>query len=208
MQPIEPYGMLTNVTRHPVGRRVFVDPTRGLIRAALPSMLASAPEVRRVGVASALRNCCLDDPSRDALLACPGRAGNGGGGPDLQEIAVVGFGKTGALGATEGGLEVVRALLRPISGTKLVVERCDAVRQCCAEAVAALAGGEGGCSALAACDAPALLQVGYGEEDHPETMEAMVGFHQLMTASVVHATNRVIPGSGSTLVGRMGKSTN
>ena len=53
------------------------------------------------------------------------------------------------------------------------MERCDAVRQSCAEAVAALANGEGGRAALGACDAPALLKVGYGEEDHGETMEAM-----------------------------------
>ena len=68
---------------------------------------------------------------------------------------------------------MVRALLRPISGIKPVVERCDAVRQSCAEAVAALAGGEGGRAALGACDAPAALKGGYGDEDHAETMEAM-----------------------------------
>jgi len=101
-------SVLTNVTRHPVGRRVFLDPTRGLVRAALPSLLPSAAETRRVGVAAALRNCCVDDASRASLLACPGRtaAGGGGGGhgtgPDTREIAVVGFGKTGASGASEG----------------------------------------------------------------------------------------------------------
>lgn len=168
-------SVLTNVTRHPVGRRVFLDPTRGLVRASLPSLLSSASETRRVGVAAALRNCCVDEASRASLLATPGRPGASEEqkAPDADEISVVGFAKAGASGAAEGGLEVVRALLRPVSGVKPSVERVDAVRQSCAEAVAALAQGEGGRAALAACDAPALLKAGYGDEEHPETMEAM-----------------------------------
>jgi len=68
---------------------------------------------------------------------------------------------------------VLRALLRPLSGDIRYTEHRDAVRQSCAEAVAALAAGEGGRAALAACDAPALLKQGYGGEEHAETCAAM-----------------------------------
>ena len=176
-QPAELYdhaaSVLTNVSRHPAGRRCFIDPSRGLVRAALPSMAGSASETRRVGVAAALRNCCVDDAGRSALLAAPGAGGSSAAAAAAKEIAVVGFGKDGASGATEGGLEAVRALLRPISAVKTAPERCDAVRQSCAEAVLGLAGSDAGRAALAACDAPRLLKVGYGDEEHPETMEAM-----------------------------------
>ena len=131
-QPAELYdhaaSVLTNVSRHPAGRRCFVDPSRGLVRAVLPSMTGSASETRRVGVAAALRNCCVDDAGRSALLAAPGAGGSSAAAAAAKEIAVVGFGKDGASGATEGGLEAVRALLRPISAVKTAPERCDAVR--------------------------------------------------------------------------------
>ena len=53
------------------------------------------------------------------------------------------------------------------------IERCEAVRQSCAEACAGLANSEKGRAALVQCDAPRLMKDGYENEQHPETIEAM-----------------------------------
>jgi len=84
-------SVLTNVARHPVGRRVFLDHGRRLVAAAMPSMASSAPDVRRIGVAAALHNCCVDEASRAALLTIPTAPGAAAGG-NAAEVAVVGFG--------------------------------------------------------------------------------------------------------------------
>ena len=136
-------SVLTNVARHPAGRRALLDPKRGLIFAALPSMSPPASETRRCGVAAALRNCCVDEQSCASLLAARGGAPAAAGDDDPSSP-----------GASAAGLEIVRALLRPISGIEPAVERCDAVRQSCAEAVASLAQSEIGRAALGRCDAP------------------------------------------------------
>ena len=167
-------SVLTNVCRHPAGRRNFLEPSRKLVRVTLPSLAPSASETRRVGVAAALRNCCADTPSCESLLKT---VGSGNAAAVAAEASVAGFANVGASGATEGGLEVVRALLAPVSGgrdgTGVGKERCDAVRQSCAEAVGCLADCESGRAALVQCDAPRLMRLGYEDEDHGETIEAM-----------------------------------
>jgi hypothetical protein len=47
--------------------------------------------VRRIGVAAALHNCCVDEASRVALLTIPTAPGAAAGG-NAAEVAVVGFG--------------------------------------------------------------------------------------------------------------------
>ena len=167
-------SVLTNVCRHPAGRRNFLEPNRKLVRATLTSLAPSAPETRRVGVAAALRNCCADEKSCAFLLSA---AGSGNAAALAEEASVAGFAKVGTSGASEGGLEVVRALLSPVSGGKdgtgVGKERCDAVRQSCAEAVGCLADYESGRAALVQCDAPRLMRRGYADEDHGETADAM-----------------------------------
>ena len=167
-------SVLTNVCRPPAGRRNFLEPSRKLVRATLQSLAPSASETRRVGVAAALRNCCADTPSCESLLKT---VGSGNAAAVAAEASVAGFANVGASGATEGGLEVVRALLAPVSGgrdgTGVGKERCDAVRQSCAEAVGCLADCESGRAALVQCDAPRLMRLGYEDEDHGETIEAM-----------------------------------
>ena len=75
-------SVLTNVARHPAGRRALLDPKRGLIFAALPSMSPPASETRRCGVAAALRNCCVDEQSCASLLAARGGAPAAAGDDD------------------------------------------------------------------------------------------------------------------------------
>ena len=165
-------SVLTNVCRHPAGRRNFLEPSRKLVRAALPSLAASASETRRIGVAAALRNCCADDLCCENLLQA---AGSGSAAAVATEAALVGFAEVGKSGATDGGLEVVRVLLSKVSGSKhpMNIERCEAVRQSCAEACAGLVNSEKGRAALVQCDAPRLMKDGYENEQHPETIEAM-----------------------------------
>jgi hypothetical protein len=77
-------------------------------------------------------------------------------------------------GATESEHEVVRALLRPISGKKVGAELNDHVRQACAEAIYALAKDEEGLSVLGKLEAPRALRDGYELEEHAETCAALV----------------------------------
>jgi len=142
-------SVLTNVTRDPIGRRVFLDPKRGLLASVIPFMTQSN-ELRRERVAAALRNCCMDDVHRKALLNFVS--------PGSEE--------------PEG--EIVRALLRPISGKKVGAELSDNVRQACAEAIFALAKDEEGRELLGKLEAPRTLRDGYELEEHAETCAALV----------------------------------
>ncbi len=141
-------SVLTNVTRDPIGRRVFLDPKRGLLASVIPFMTQSN-ELRRERVAAALRNCCMDDVHRKVLLnfASPTEEPEG---------------------------EIVRALLRPISGKKVGAELSDNVRQACAEAIFALAKDEEGRELLEKLEAPRALRDGYELEEHAETCAALV----------------------------------
>ena len=179
-KPAENYdhaaGILQNASRHPTGRKVLLDPSRGLLGALLPS-LTSPRETRRVAMAGLLRNSCIDAPSRALVL-----------GPDAIKAAakVREIGEKGMTPAAaeatmavlvaeaqaDGEHAVCRALLRPISGLK-PAELSDAVRQSCAEAAAALVEDEGGRAALAACEAPRLLKDGYAAEEDDATCAAL-----------------------------------
>lgn len=147
-------SVLTNITRDPIGRRVFLDLKRGLLASVIPFM-SQANELRRERVAAALRNCCMDDIQRQALLNYVGT--NGG---DCEH-------------------EVVRALLRPISGKTVGAELNDHVRQACAEAIFALAKDSAGREVLGKLDAPRLLRDGYELEEHAETCAALVACGEL-----------------------------
>ena len=122
---------------------------------ALASLIPGQSEVRRVGVAAAIRNCCLDDLSCTRLLATPCAAPSGNNSFDVC------CSTSSTHSYAEGGLEAVRSLIRIVSDTTKSRELSDAVRQCCAEAIAALARQAVGRDALVACDAPQLIRVGY-----------------------------------------------
>lgn len=111
--------------------------------------MTQSNELRRERVAAALRNCCMDDVHRKALLnfASPTEEPEG---------------------------EIVRALLRPISGKKVGAELSDNVRQACAEAIFALAKDEEGRELLGKLEAPRALRDGYELEEHAETCAALV----------------------------------
>ena len=50
--------ILPNVTRFAAGRRLLLQPGRGLLQ-ALASQLRSGSELRRRGCAGAIKNCCF-----------------------------------------------------------------------------------------------------------------------------------------------------
>jgi hypothetical protein len=169
-------SILTNATRHPIGRKVFSDPNLGLVHAVLPFLAKSASETRRIGIAAAIRNCCIEDSFRIALLSSretctavfPAAIS------DVPEQADIESSEAASdFQATKAGKEIVRHILRPISGIKTAVEQCEAVRQSCAEAVAFLAQNVHGRSVLMSCEAPLVLRSGYIEENHKDTQTAM-----------------------------------
>ena len=169
-------SVLTNVTRHPIGRKVFSDPAFGFVYAVLPNLAKSASETRRIGVAAAIRNCCMEVSSCVALLSTRETrmtVTTAALSHDFEEAQVHVSEDATDLIPTNAGKEIVRHILRPISGIKPVVEHCEAVRQSCAEAVAFLAQNEHGRLALVSCEAPLVLRSGYAEEDHKETQTAM-----------------------------------
>ena len=63
--------MLPNVTRFEAGRRLLLQPGRGLLQ-ALASQLRSGSELRRRGCAGAIKNCCFSceaDGTADHIAA-------------------------------------------------------------------------------------------------------------------------------------------
>ena len=51
-------GVVANATRMPQGRKMLLQPGRGLLH-ALVSQLQSPSEMRRRGCASSIKNCCM-----------------------------------------------------------------------------------------------------------------------------------------------------
>ena len=165
-------SVLTNVCRHPAGRRNFLEPSRRLVRAALASLKPSAP---RRGASAWPRRCETAARTRAAARAC-WRPSARGTPPRSRRRRPSPASRGGRLRRDRAASKSF-ALLAPVSGGTAArasgKERCDAVRQSCAEAVACLADCEGGRAALVQCDAPRLMRLGYADEDHGETAEAM-----------------------------------
>ena len=177
--------ILTNVTRHPIGRRVFLDHSLGLLRAVLPT-ISSSSSARRLAFFSALRNCCVDELSCHALLTNPDLCETSTCMMPMDEYSHSKLQGCDLSNVTTAAKDIVCALLRPISGSKLHVECCDTVRQACAEAVANLARSESGRAALVACEAPKVIKSGYDVEEHRETQEALeLAAAQFLTHGVV-----------------------
>lgn len=80
----DPFGhvatILPNVTRLAAGRRLLLQPGRGLL-AALASQLRSGSERRRRGCAGAIKNCCFSAEEDDTVehIAAEEQARRGGG---------------------------------------------------------------------------------------------------------------------------------
>lgn len=72
--------ILPNVTRFAAGRRLLLQPGRGLLQ-ALASQLRSGSELRRRGCAGAIKNCCFsceaDGTAGDIVAEGEVRAGRG-----------------------------------------------------------------------------------------------------------------------------------
>jgi hypothetical protein len=160
-------SILTNITRHPVGRRVFLEPKSGLLHLALQSLAQGQSEKRRLGVAAAVRNCCLEETSCTRLLATPTMTSYGDFSAANCRNSI------SSTSSSEGGLETIRLLLQIVTGSHRAREHSDAIRQCCAESIAALAHHDGGRASLVECDAPRLISIGYAQEQHMETCAAL-----------------------------------
>ena len=151
--------ILTNVTRHPIGRRVFLDHSLGLLRAVLPT-ISSSSSARRLAFFSALRNCCVDELSCHALLTNPDLCETSTCMMPMDEYSHSKLQGCDLSNVTTAAKDIVCALLRPISGSSR--------------------------AALVACEAPKLIKSGYDVEEHRETQEAMeVAAAQFLTHGVV-----------------------
>ena len=135
-------------------------------------MTGSASETRRVGVAAALRNCCVDDAGRSARwrlwrgrLLRRRRRREG----DRRRRVRQGRRERRHGGWSGGGARAAPTHQRRQNGARAMRRSETIVRG----GVVGAAGSDAGRAALGACDAPRLLKVGYGDEEHPETMEAM-----------------------------------
>lgn len=84
--------ILPNVTRFAAGRRLLLQPGRGLLQ-ALASQLRSGSELRRRGCAGAIKNCCFsceaDGTAGDIVAEGEVRAGRG----STQNAVVLLFGR-------------------------------------------------------------------------------------------------------------------
>lgn len=202
--------VLPNVTRFEAGRRLLLQPGRGLLQ-ALASQLRSPSELRRRGCAGALKNCCFsceadgtaDDIAAEtevsrrgqpvgtaplsALQANQRRETSPTHRPCLQSVRFAAAPLTRHRGlaihppSRPPTQQAVSAILDVLCGITAKEEDA-AVREALAEAVLCLARHGGARKQLWAADAPTLLQKGYEFEENPTVCACMEATAELFLA--------------------------
>ncbi|GAB4814226.1 hypothetical protein N2152v2_001272 [Parachlorella kessleri] len=163
----DPYAhvatILPNVTRFREGRRLLLQPGRGLLP-ALASQLRSRDELRRRGCAGAIKNCCFsceEDGTLEQIL------GEEAALDDVLQV-LCGTGSRPDDTSSSSPAGSTSAAL-PAAG-----DNSDAaVREALAEAVLCLTRTQPGRKKLWQLQAPVLLQKGYEYEEHPGIMAVM-----------------------------------
>lgn len=135
--------ILPNVTRFACGRRLLLEPGRGML-AALVSQLRSQSSLRRRGCSGAIKNCCLscEEDGTAHMIAENSNA--------LSDILIVLAGTDESLPAKD-----------------------DIVRENLADAILSLAKVAEARKKLWEANAPELLRKAYEYEEHPGTCKAM-----------------------------------
>ncbi|KAH7315787.1 hypothetical protein KP509_21G065300 [Ceratopteris richardii] len=169
-------SILVNVTQRESGRRLILDPKKGLLKQILPHS-DSTSLVRRKGVISTVRNCCFEAEN------------------ELASILSVSQYLWPALLLPLAGKQIFRKedtskmpleLANPLSHER-ESEGESCIRIEAAEALYLIARHEGGRKALWSVNGPRILQIGYEDEEDHEVMEAYERLGSLLVnEGIVH----------------------
>ncbi|XP_010257213.1 PREDICTED: protein HGH1 homolog isoform X2 [Nelumbo nucifera] len=152
-------SILVNISKMEVGRKILLDPKRGLLKQIIRQFDSASP-LRRKGVSGTIRNCCFEAEKQ------------------LQNLLLMSEFLWPALLLPVAGKKVYKDTSKmPLElGSALSIER-EAVddpdlRVQALEAIYLIALQEAGRRALWSVNGPRILQVGYEDEEDPKVMEA------------------------------------
>eukprot|EP00250_Pteridium_aquilinum_P005202 c15335_g1_i2 orf=161-1129(+) len=154
-------SILVNVTRLESGRKLVLDPKKGLLKQILPQSDSSSV-IRRKGVISTVRNCCFEAENELAnILLCS---------QYLWPALLLPLAGKQAY-SKEDTSKMPLELASPLSHER-EPEKESCIRIEAAEALYLISLHEGGRRALWSVNGPKVLQVGYEDEEDPKVMEA------------------------------------
>ncbi|KAJ4750567.1 ARM repeat superfamily protein [Rhynchospora pubera] len=154
-------SVLINISKAEAGRRVLLEPKRGLLKQVMRQSDSTNP-IRKKGVCSTIRNCCFEADNQ------------------LQNLLIIAEYLWPALLLPVSGKKIYseedRSKMPPelsnvLSHEREVVEDPE-IRQEALEAIYMISMQEAGRKALWAVNGPRILQVGYEDEEDPKVMEA------------------------------------
>lgn len=154
-------SILINVTRVETGRKLMLDPKKGLLKQILPQS-GSTSMVRRKGVIGTVRNCCFDADNQLANILLSSQY--------LWPALLLPLAGKQAY-SKEDTSKMPLELANPLSHER-ELEKDSCIRIEAAEALYLIALQEGGRRALWSVNGPRILQVGYEDEEDPEVMAA------------------------------------
>eukprot|EP00262_Sarcandra_glabra_P021097 TRINITY_DN8715_c0_g1_i1.p1 TRINITY_DN8715_c0_g1~~TRINITY_DN8715_c0_g1_i1.p1 ORF type:complete len:337 (+),score=73.97 TRINITY_DN8715_c0_g1_i1:51-1061(+) len=160
--PFEHVGsILVNVSKLEVGRKILLDPKRGLLKQIIPQF-DSASTLRKKGVSGTIRNCCFEAENQlqNLLLISEFLW------PALL-LPVAGKRVYSEQDTSKMPLELGNALSferEPVDDPEIRVQTLEAIYLISLQEV--------GRRALWSINGPRILQVGYEDEEDPKVMEA------------------------------------
>ncbi|RWR78395.1 hypothetical protein CKAN_00692200 [Cinnamomum micranthum f. kanehirae] len=154
-------SILVNISKMEAGRKILLDPKRGLLKQILPQF-DSTSLLRKKGVSGTIRNCCFDAENQ------------------LQNLLLISEFLWPALLLPVAGKKAYREedtskmpleLGNVLSHEREPVDDPD-IRVQALEAIYLIALQEAGRRALWSVNGPRIMQVGYEDEEDPKVMEA------------------------------------
>lgn len=154
-------SILVNISKNEAGRKILLDPKRGLLKQIIRQFDSSSP-LRKKGVCGTIRNCCFEAENQ------------------LQNLLLVSEFLWPALLLPVAGHKIYAeqdtAKMPPELGTALSIDREPVgdpeIRIQALEAIYLIVLQEAGRRALWSLNGPRILQVGYEDEEDPKVMEA------------------------------------
>ncbi|KAJ4846377.1 hypothetical protein Tsubulata_039925, partial [Turnera subulata] len=176
-------SILVNISKKEAGRKMLLDPKRGLLKQILRQFDTTSP-LRKKGVSGTIRNCCFEAENQlqDLLLISEFLW------PALL-LPVAGKKVYSEQGTSKMPLELSSALSierEPVDDPEIRIEALESIYLITLQ--------EAGLRAFWSVNGPRILQVGYEEEEEPKVMEA----YERVGSLLVHGTPTEEEHSGET----------
>ncbi|KAI5679048.1 hypothetical protein M9H77_09998 [Catharanthus roseus] len=154
-------SVLVNISKKEVGRKLLLDPKRGLLKQIIRQFDSTNP-LRKKGVAGTIRNCCFEAENQlqNLLLMSEFLW------PALL-LPVAGNKIYSQQDTSKMPLELASALSierEPVADPEIRIQALESIYLIVLQ--------EGGRRAFWSVNGPRILQIGYEDEEHPKVMEA------------------------------------